>query len=177
MKFTHLLTLDNIRQGVMASSKKRILEILSEILTAQTGDDTQVCFESLCEREKIGCTALGNGVALPHARLPHGHKPIAIFLQLANPIEYKAPDNREVDLLLALFIPADLCSKCGSLLPEIAKKLSNKTLTKQLRAAKSREEIWDIFSKLDLQCDENDSLSSKPSTNSVQQASHTQAAN
>ena len=126
MKFTHLLTLDNIRQGVMASSKKRILEILSEILTAQTGDDTQVCFESLCEREKIGCTALGNGIALPHARLPHGHKPIAIFLQLANPIEYKAPDNREVDLLLALFIPADLCSKCGSLLPEIAKKLSNK---------------------------------------------------
>ena len=58
-----------------------------------------------------------------------------------------------------------------------AKKLSNKTLTKQLRAAKSREEIWDIFSKLDLQCDENDSSSSKPSTNSVQQASHTQAAN
>ncbi|SMB88332.1 PTS IIA-like nitrogen-regulatory protein PtsN [Pasteurella testudinis DSM 23072] len=150
MKFTHLLSPDNIRQGVMVSSKKRVLEILSEIVSAQTGEETQICFEHLCEREKVGCTALGGGIALPHARLAGGDKPIAVFLQLANPIDYKAPDNREVDLLFALFIPQNLCGNCKPLLPEIAQKLNNKTLTKQLRAAKSQEEIWDIFAKLDL---------------------------
>ncbi|KGQ69928.1 hypothetical protein OA57_09900 [Chelonobacter oris] len=150
MKFTHLLTSDNIRQGVMASSKKRVLEILSEIVTAQTGGETQICFETLCEREKVGCTALGNGLALPHAKLPEGSKPIAIFLQLVNPIDYKALDNRAVDLVFALFIPENLCANCKPLLPEIAKKLNNKTLIKQLRAAQSEEEIWNIFAKLDL---------------------------
>ncbi|MGV6988609.1 PTS IIA-like nitrogen regulatory protein PtsN [Testudinibacter sp. P80/BLE/0925] len=159
MKLTHLLSLDNIRQGVMSSSKKRTLEILSEMVTAQTGGDSQVCFEALCEREKVGCTALGNGIALPHAKLGEGDKPIAVFLQLANPIDYKAADNREVDLLFALFIPANLCGSCKALLPEIAKKLSNKTLVKQLRAAHSKEEIWDIFSKLDLH--EEDTASSE----------------
>ncbi|TNH04002.1 PTS IIA-like nitrogen regulatory protein PtsN [Testudinibacter sp. TR-2022] len=149
MKFTHLLNPDNIRQGVMASSKKRILEILSEIVGAETGEDTQICFEHLCEREKVGCTALGGGIALPRAKLSQGEKPIAVFLQLTTPIDYKAPDNREVDLLLALFIPIGLCQQFAPCLPEIAKKLTNKTLTKQLRAAKSKEEIWDIFCKLD----------------------------
>lgn len=150
MKFTHLLTLDNIRQGVMSSSKKRTLEILSEMVAVQTGDDAQRYFEALCDREKVGCTALGGGIALPHAKFAAGDQPIAVFLQLANPIDYKSADNREVDLLFALFIPENLCSSCKSILPEIAKKLSHKTLLKQLRAAHSKEEIWDIFLKLDL---------------------------
>lgn len=154
MKLTQLLTLDNIRQGVMSSSKKRTLEILSEIVAAQTGGDSQVYFETLCEREKVGCTALGGGIALPHAKLGEGDQPIAVFLQLANPIDYKAADNREVDLLFALFIPEGLCNSCKPLLPEIAKKLGNKTVVKQLRAAHNKEEIWDVFVRLDLHEDE-----------------------
>lgn len=154
MKLTQLLSLDNIRQGLMASSKKRVLEILSEMVSAQTGADPRTCFEHLCEREKVGCTALGGGIALPHAKLAEGSQPTAVFLQLTNPIDYKAPDNREVDLLFALFIPENLCGDCKSLLPEIAKKLNNKTIVKQLRAAHSKEEIWDIFSRLDLHDEE-----------------------
>ncbi|MGR6982039.1 PTS IIA-like nitrogen regulatory protein PtsN [Testudinibacter sp. P27/CKL/0425] len=162
MKLTHLLSLDNIRQGLMASSKKRVLEILSEIVSTQTDAKPRACFEHLCEREKVGCTALGGGIALPHAKLAEGNQPIAVFLQLANPIDYKAADNREVDLLFALFIPENLCSDCKLMLPEIAKKLSNKTIVKQLRAAHSKEEIWDIFSKLDLHNEEVEAPESAP---------------
>ncbi len=150
--FTQLLTPDNIRQGVVCSSKKRVFEMIGRIVAPQLElPDGEHCgFDSLFNREKLGNSGLGNGVAMPKGRLPEGNKPIAVFLQLDTPINYEAADHREVDLIFALFIPSRNCAEFSqSVLPELAEKLLDKTLCKQLRSAQSAEEIWQIFAHAD----------------------------
>jgi len=149
VKLTQYLSPSRIRQGVLCSSKKRVLELLGEIVSEQSNIAEQLCFEQLLNREKMGCTAIGNGIALPHAKLPEGSEPIAVFLQLATPIDYHAADHREVDLVYALFIPEQCCSQCSNLLADLAQRLSHKALSKQLRAAQSADEIWEILAYVD----------------------------
>ncbi len=152
MKFTQLLAEKNIRQGIVCSSKKRVFEMIgrlvAEQLTAQLNTenfDELQCFESLFNREKLGNTAIGNGVAMPRARLSAGNSPIAVFLQLSTPIDYDAPDRREVDLIFAIMIPEHLCADYINVLSELAERLTEKNLCKQLRAAQNEQEIWQIF--------------------------------
>lgn len=158
MKFTELLTPDNIRQGVLTSSKKALLECIGRIIGKQVNSDQftdLMCFESLFVREKMGCTAIGNGVAMPRARLPVGDKPIAVFLQLADPIDYDAQDKRKVDIVLAVLVPENMCSGYSANLSELSEKLTDKNLTKKLRAAQSAEEIWQVFEFADAYLDES----------------------
>lgn len=149
MKFTQLLTPENIRQGVLCSSKKRLLELVSDIVTQQTNLDTHICFEKLFNREKVGCTCIGNGVAIPHAKFAELTQPIAVFIQLAEPIEFNATDRREVDLFFVILIPEQQCQEYLPLLQNLAQKFTDKFLCKQLRSAKSAEDIWQIFISAD----------------------------
>lgn len=152
MKFTDLLTPDNIRQGVICSSKKTLLELIGRIVAKQSNiddfDEIQ-CFENLFNREKLGCTGLGNGVAFPRARLPKGSSPVAVFLQLASAINYDSADNRDVDLVFALLIPEDICADYKETLMELSEQLTDKALCKQLRNAQSAVEMWQVFEYVD----------------------------
>lgn len=151
-KFTALLTPDNIRQGVISSSKKAVLELAGRLLAEQAqleNLDEVDCFTGLFNREKLGCTAIGNGVAMPRARLSQGDKPICVFLQLESPIDYEAADNREVDLIFAILVPEGICETYTPILAELSEKLKDKALDKQLRAAQSAEEIWRVFESID----------------------------
>lgn len=165
MKLTQFLSPNHIQQGVLLSSKKRVLELIgklvAEIANAQS---TQIennvcpleCFSNLFKREKLGSTALNNGVALPHAKLPQNEhiaikQPIAVFLQLANPIDFEAEDHKEVDLVYAVLFPEEHCEQYRAGLMSIAQQLSDKILLKQLRASTSVEEIWSILSYADQQ--------------------------
>ena len=152
MNFTQLLAPENIRQGIVCSSKKRVLEMLGRMLAEQTdiaGFDELQGFESLFNREKLGNTALGNGVAMPRARLPAGDKPACVFLRLDTPIDYDAPDHRDVDLIFAIMIPEQLCPSYTGILSELAEKLTDKNLCKQLRTAKNEQDIWQVFEYAD----------------------------
>lgn len=151
MKFTQLLSIDQILIGVNVSSKKRLMETLSEVLCCHLAREQNKpsYIESLCHREKIGSTAIGQGVAIPHIKVDDLEKPFATLLKLKNPIEYHAPDNKPVDLILALFIPEKFCSGYSFLLPDIAEKLHDKILLKKLRGAKSPQEVWNILVDVD----------------------------
>lgn len=154
MKFTTLLTPENIRQGMVYSSKKTMFEAISRLAEKQIiqGEfSNSLCFSGLFNREKLGCTGLGNGVAMPRAKLPAGNQPIAIFLQLSEPLDYDAADKRDVDLILAVLIPEDCCGQYIAILEELSQRLTEKSLCKQLRAAQSADEIWQIFEFADQQ--------------------------
>ncbi|EEX49727.1 nitrogen regulatory protein [Pasteurella multocida] len=150
-KFTELLKPENIRQGIICSSKKRVFETITSVIAdqVQLENAEQCCFECLFNREKLGNSGLGNGIAMPKARIPNGDKPIAVFLQLDTAVEYDSSDHRDVDLVFALLIPEQICAEYITKLPEIAENLSNKTLCKQLRTALSADEIWKIFEHYD----------------------------
>ncbi len=168
MLFTQLLTLENIRQGINCASKKRTFEIIGEILAPEADipfnydeNETQekdiakekeiCCTDYFFTREKIGNSGLGNGVAVPKGRLPRGTKPLATFLQLSEGVDYDAPDHRDVDLILAILIPTELCGEFSLKLQEITERLMDKNLCKKLRIAQSKEEIWQIFKENDIQ--------------------------
>ncbi|KIE92755.1 putative PTS sugar transporter subunit IIA [Actinobacillus pleuropneumoniae] len=87
---------------------------------------------------------------MPHAKFPDSialavDKPIAAFIQLEKPIDYEAHDNKEVDLVYAIMIPSSCCEQYKNGLQEIAQRLNDKTLTKQLRSANNAEEIWQLL--------------------------------
>ncbi|HGO5823532.1 TPA: PTS sugar transporter subunit IIA [Mannheimia haemolytica] len=173
-KLTEFLSPDNIRQGVLVSSKKRALELVGKIVAEslnlsptfqQSEEESETlcpieCFAHLFKREKLGSTGLNQGVALPHAKLPACDtlvldKPIAVFLHLEEAIDYEAQDNKEVDLIYAIMFPENSCEQYKGCLPAIAQKLTDKSLLKQLRAAESAEDIWQILMYADNQNIEN----------------------
>lgn len=145
MQLSEILTLNCTKSAVQCSSKKRALEMISEIVAEQTGQSSNVLFECMLSREKMGSTGIGNGIAIPHARMQSSDKAIAVLLQCESPIEFDAIDNRPVDLLFALLVPDAQCKEHLKTLSSMAERLNNKQVLKQLRKAQTDQELYDIM--------------------------------
>lgn len=149
MNITELLSPENIRQGVSFSSKKRLFESIAHFVIEQVNDEKgeQVCLECLFEREKLGNSGLGNGIAMPKAKIPVtlSDKAIAVFMQLDTPIDYDSSDGKFVDLVFAVLVPENQCVTYMPILSFLTERLTDKNLLKQLRSAKSAEKIWQVF--------------------------------
>ncbi|GGY94828.1 MAG: nitrogen system component [Shewanella sp.] len=127
-------------------SKKKVLELISELAAAQYPNlSSQAIFESLLAREKMGSTGIGNGIAIPHGRMPDITTPIAVLVKCNEPIAFDAIDNQPVDILFALVVPADQCQQHLSTLSAMAEKLSDKQILKQLRKATTKEELYQVI--------------------------------
>ncbi|MGD8207010.1 MAG: PTS sugar transporter subunit IIA [Thiohalocapsa sp.] len=128
------------------ASKKRLLESLGELLADDIGGLTrEAAFEHLLERERLGSTGLGKGVALPHARMVEVEAPVGAFIQLRSSIEFDAIDDAPVDLALALLVPDKAHEHYLSLLAELAEQFSNAALRQRLRAAQTPSELLHIL--------------------------------
>jgi PTS system nitrogen regulatory IIA component len=147
MQISDVLTLDCTKSAVHCTSKKRALEIISQIAADHSGQDSTELFECMLNREKMGSTGIGNGIAIPHARMFTSEQAIAVLVQCKDPIEFDAIDNRPVDLLFALLVPDAQCKEHLKTLSCMAEKLSNKQILKQLRSAKSDQELFDIVTE------------------------------
>lgn len=145
MQISDVLSLDCTKSAVQCTSKKRALEMISEIVACHTGQDATELFECMLNREKMGSTGIGNGIAIPHARMTSSDHAIAVLLQCEQPIEFGAIDNRPVDLLFALLVPDAQCKEHLKTLSCMAEKLNNKGTLKQLRSAQSDQELYRII--------------------------------
>lgn len=145
MHLSNVLSLDCTKSAVHCSSKKRALEIISEIAAEHLDQNPQPLFECILSREKMGSTGIGNGIAIPHGRIQNSDKAIAILIQCQDPIQFDAIDNQPVDLLFALLVPDAQCKEHLKTLSSMAEKLSNKQVCKQLRTARSDEELYQIM--------------------------------
>jgi PTS system nitrogen regulatory IIA component len=128
-------------------SKKALLSELAKTATSHLHLDSAALLEALQERERIGCTGIGHGVALPHARLAVIEKPFTIFARLAAPIEYDAVDDRRVDLVYLLLGREVASEDHLCILAHAARTLRNPTTRLALREAKDEEAIRKIFSE------------------------------
>lgn len=147
MQLTEILSRDCVKHAVPCSSKKRALEIISEIAADRLGRDPQDIFESLLMRERMGSTGLGQGIAMPHGRLTGEAEPIAILLQCEEPIGFESLDNQPVDLLVGLLVPEAECQQHLKTLSAFAAKLNDKQLCRKLRAANSDSELYQLFTE------------------------------
>ena len=131
-------------------SKKSILERLSLLLSKSSGISTDEIFAGLYEREKLGSTSVGNGVAIPHARIKGINHPFVSIIILDNPIDFDNIDNLDVDIVVCLIVPVEETENHLALLAclsEILDKISNR---KKLRSARNSEEILHCLKSTDL---------------------------
>lgn len=145
MQLSEVLSLDCTKSAVQCTSKKRALEIISEIAAEYSSQNSTELFECMLSREKMGSTGIGNGIAIPHARMTNSDRAIAVLLQCEEPIEFDAIDNRPVDLLFALLVPEEQCKEHLKTLACMAERLNDKQVLKQLRSAQSDQELYDIM--------------------------------
>jgi PTS system nitrogen regulatory IIA component len=139
-----------IRCQVEAASKKRVLEQVGGLLADAIADLTQDdAFDRLLERERLGSTGLGHGVALPHARSRLASKPYGAFLQLRHPVDYDAIDQKPVDLVFALLVPEAATQEHLQLLATLAGLFGDEEFCRRIRDAGSAEEAFDLITHWD----------------------------
>ena len=126
-----------------ASSKKHAMDMLSHLLADAAGTLNKAeVFDSLFSRERLGCTALGEAVAVPHGRMAGIERCIGAFIRLANPVDFDAPDGEPVDLIFGLLIPSDCDEDDLGSLKELTLQLSTARFQKELRRAVDVEELY-----------------------------------
>jgi PTS system nitrogen regulatory IIA component len=142
-----LLSPGRILAGVRINSKKRLLELISDTLAKKNKDlSSREIFESLCAREHLGSTALGNGVAIPHGRIRNTKSVEALFIQLVKPLPFDADDGKPVDLVFALTVPEHCTEDHSKLLSSIAERFSDPDLQEQLRNSADANSIFQLLS-------------------------------
>ena len=142
-----LLSPARILAGIRINSKKRLFELISSTFARKSPDlNSREIFESICVREHLGSTALGNGIAVPHGRIGGTDEVQALFLQLTKPLPFDADDGKPVDLIFALIVPSDCTVDHKKLLSDICERFSESELLEQLRKAADANEIWQLLS-------------------------------
>lgn len=141
MNLGNLLDLRAISPRVGGSSKRQVLAVVADIAARSFGLPSEQVLDALLEREAAGSTGVGNGVAVPHARLEGIDRMRAVFVRLEHPVPFEAVDDQPVDLLFALFAPKGASSEHLRALARVSRLLRQPEIREQLRQAKTAEAI------------------------------------
>ena len=142
MEIQAIVSLDRTECAVQCNSKKRILEIISNIAAKNNENiDETTVLTSLLNRERMGSTGIGNGIALPHGRLAGLESVIAIIVTSNPAINFDALDNQPVDIFFALLVPEEQTEGHLQTLATVAGKLSDKETVKAIRRATNSNDI------------------------------------
>ncbi len=145
IRLENILTPGRSLVGVPGGSKKRVLEQIANLVARELPDlDGQDIFESLVAREKLGSTGFGNGIAIPHCRLPGCMAPISALLRLESAVDFDAIDGAPVDLLFVLLVPEAATDEHLELLRQIASMLDRSDVRDQLRHAPTSERLYQV---------------------------------
>lgn len=134
MELVTLLSPEAVRVLTGIGSKKRLFQELGEMFADLSDVTPGAAFDALQERESLGPTGVGSGIALPHARLPGVEDVRAIFVRLERPLDFESVDRQPVDLIFALFAPEDSGVDHLKALALVSRTMRNATLCAKLRA-------------------------------------------
>ena len=145
MAISELLSPEKIFLDVEVTSKKKLLELIANIAADQTLLPQSAIYNNLLNRERLGSTGLGQGFAVPHARLPDLHVTVGCFFRLKQAVNFESPDNRPVDLVFTIIIPEDANEEHLQILSSLAQIFSNPDVCEAIRGAASKEDIEKII--------------------------------
>ena len=134
MQISNILTPAAVRVAGSVTSKKRLFQDLADIAHAAYGLSASVAFDGLQERESLGPTGVGRGVALPHARVDDLDRVIGVFLRLERPVDFDSVDKLPVDLIFGLFAPLDSGVDHLKALATVSRTLRDPGICAKLRA-------------------------------------------
>jgi PTS system nitrogen regulatory IIA component len=147
MEINALITPDRVACQEELSSKKRVLERLGELLATSTPSLTDgEIFDSLINRERLGSTGLGKGVAIPHGRVEGLSEPLGALVQLRAGVDFDAIDGQPVDLLFGLLVPHESTEEHLQILASLAKMFSDSELCEQLRQSRDPDRLYRLLS-------------------------------
>lgn len=133
MGLSDLLAETAILGSLKVNSKKQCLQIMCERASAQTGLSAREIFDVVLQREKLGSTGVGQGIAIPHGKLPNIDKIVGVFARLEAPIEFDALDDQPVDLVFMLLAPETAGADHLKALSRIARVLRDTDRLEKLR--------------------------------------------
>ena len=147
MEISEVLSEDMILTEVKADSKRQLLAQLSELAAKKIGTDKSVVFEAILERENLGSTGYGNGVAFPHARIEGINSVLSVFARLQKPSDFDAVDSQPVDIIAFLVSPENSGDDHLKALSAFSRVLKNPEVCRSIRQAKSAHEIYVALQK------------------------------
>ena len=147
MEFSNLLKPEAIRIFSSVSSKKRLLHDIAGIEEACYQTDYSQTVEALMERESLGPTGVGGGIALPHARLEQLDKVVGAFVLLENPVEFDAIDKQPVDIVFGLFAPKSAGVEHLKALALVSRTLREQSIVAKLRSNPKPSTLYTILTE------------------------------
>lgn len=152
MKIENLFVQGCVSKSLNVVSKKQLLQEMAEIAIscgacAQTSLKTRDVVSAVMERERLGSTGVGHGVAIPHARLEGLEEVRAVFARLETPLDYEAIDDRPVDLVVLLLAPANAGGDHLRALAQISRLLRKEEMRVRLRSAPSAESLYMLLTE------------------------------
>lgn len=141
MRLSDFLDFDSIKTALPAGNKRALLQQLAAVSGQRLGLGAAEIAASLAERETLGSTGFGHGVAIPHGKVEGLTRVYGLFVRLAEPIDYKAIDGRPVDLVFLLLSPPDAGAEHLKALAAISRFTRNGVSLDQLRGARSRDAL------------------------------------
>jgi PTS system nitrogen regulatory IIA component len=147
MEIADLLYPDAVLSHLKAASKKQVLQEMAHKASVLTGLPERRIFETLTEREKLGSTGMGQGIAIPHGRVAGVQKMTGLFAQLDHPVDFDAMDDQPVDLVFLLLAPEGAGADHLKALARVSRLLRNQAVCEKLRAATQAATLYALLTE------------------------------
>jgi PTS system nitrogen regulatory IIA component len=141
MQLADFLDLDAIKTSLPGGNKRSLMQQLANLASQRLGTEPAPITAAINEREQLGSTGFGQGVAIPHAKIDGLAQIYALFARLGEPVDYKAIDGRPVDLVFLLLSPADAGAEHLKALAAISRVTRDAATLERLRGARSRDAL------------------------------------
>ncbi len=145
MKISELVTPRCVLPRLRSTSKKQMLQELARHASRVAEADERTIFDAILERERLGSTGVGLGIAIPHARLPGLERLSGVFARIGSPIDYGSIDEQPVDLVFMLLAPEEAGADHLKALARVSRLLRDQEVCRKLRGADSPEAIYALL--------------------------------
>ncbi|PJI85798.1 phosphotransferase IIA-like nitrogen-regulatory protein PtsN [Yoonia maricola] len=149
MQLSSILKADAVKSIASCTSKKRLFHDLGEVAESCYGLNASDVVEALIDREGLGPTGVGQGIALPHARLEDAKSVFGLFLRLEKPLDFDAVDRQPVDLVFALIAPKDAGVDHLKALALVSRTLRDKAVCTKLRSNSDANTLHTILTEVE----------------------------
>ena len=147
MEIVNLITPDSIIPKLHATSKKQSLQELAKHAAAMTGLNERLIFDVLLERERLGTTGVGNGIAIPHGKLSGIEQLYGMFARLETPIDFDSIDEQPVDLIFMLLAPENAGADHLKALARVSRLLRDQATCEKLRGADQADALYALLTE------------------------------
>ncbi len=147
MNLIEIIPTEGVLFALKAANKKGALHEIAALAEAFTDIPQKKIFENVLEREKLGSTGIGNGVAIPHAKLPEINRIWGFFARLEQPIDFEAIDEQPVDLIFLLLTPAGAGAEHLKALARVSRLLREQNVLEKLRGALDQSALYAILTE------------------------------